>query len=134
MWWSFAAAKERNNAKESLTKDMTPKDMTPKDISKAQNLARECVKKNYKDCQLHKDEIHHLGVLIWFRDISKAFILSTLKKLTLVTLLIISCGTAWAADYEKGYAAARAGDFATALAELKPLAEQGGASAQFTLA
>ena len=55
MWWSFAAAKERNNAKESLTKDMTPKDMTPKDmtpkdISKAQNLARECVKKNYKDC------------------------------------------------------------------------------------
>lgn len=26
------------------------KDMAPKDISKAQDLARECVKKNYKDC------------------------------------------------------------------------------------
>jgi len=24
--------------------------MTPQDISKAQDLARECVKKNYKDC------------------------------------------------------------------------------------
>ena len=26
------------------------KDMTSQDISKAQDLARECVKKNYKDC------------------------------------------------------------------------------------
>ena len=45
MWWSIAAANEGNNAKESLAKDMTPQD-----ISKAQDLTRECEKKNYKDC------------------------------------------------------------------------------------
>tara|TARA_R110001632_G_scaffold3593_1_gene15893 strand:- start:1022 stop:1162 length:141 start_codon:yes stop_codon:yes gene_type:complete len=31
-------------------KDILVKEMTPQDISKAQDLARECVKKNYKDC------------------------------------------------------------------------------------
>ena len=56
-----------------------------------------------------------------------------MKKLTLVTLLIFSCATAWAADFDKGLAAARAGDFVTALAEWKPLAEQGDAVAQFYL-
>lgn len=45
MWWSIAAAEEGNNAKESLAKDMTPLD-----ISKAEDLARECVKKNYREC------------------------------------------------------------------------------------
>jgi TPR repeat protein len=65
--------------------------------------------------------------------ISKAAISPTMKKLTLVTLLIFSCATAWAADFDKGLAAARAGDFATALAEWKPLAEQGDAVAQFYL-
>ena len=65
--------------------------------------------------------------------ISKAAISPTMKKLTLVTLLIFSCAIAWAADFDKGLAAARAGDFATALAEWKPLAEQGDAVAQFYL-
>jgi TPR repeat protein len=65
--------------------------------------------------------------------ISKAAISPTMKKLTLATLLIFSCATAWAADFDKGLAAARAGDFATALAEWKPLAEQGDAVAQFYL-
>ena len=37
------------------------------------------------------------------------------------------------ADYQKGLDAAMAGDFATALKEWKPLAEQGYADAQFTL-
>ena len=31
-------------------RDMVAKEMTPADISAAQKLARECVKKNYKDC------------------------------------------------------------------------------------
>ena len=45
MWWSIAAAKEGNNAKESLAKGMTPED-----VSRAQDLAREFVKKNYREC------------------------------------------------------------------------------------
>ena len=74
-----------------------------------------------------------MGVLIWFRHISKAAISHTIKKLTLATLLIFSCATAWAADFAKGLTASRAGDFVTALAEWKPLAEQGDAIAQFNL-
>jgi hypothetical protein len=31
-------------------RDIVAKLMTPADISAAQNLARECAKKNYKDC------------------------------------------------------------------------------------
>ena len=57
-----------------------------------------------------------------------------MKQLTLATRLIFSCSTAWAADFDKGLAAARAGDFVTALAEFKPLAEQGDADAQYNLA
>ena len=53
--------------------------------------------------------------------------------LTLTTLLL-SLGTPiLAQDIEKGLAAAQAGDFATALQEWKPLAEQGYANAQFNL-
>ena len=56
-----------------------------------------------------------------------------MKKLTLALLLIFSCATAWAADLDKGWAAYNAGDFATALTEWKPLAEQGHAMAQHNL-
>jgi hypothetical protein len=51
-----------------------------------------------------------MGVLIWSMHISKATILSTMKKLTLALLLILSCTTAWAADFAKGLAAYDAGD------------------------
>ena len=44
-----------------------------------------------------------MGVLIWSMHISKAVIFPTMKKLTLATLLIFSCATAWAADFEKGW-------------------------------
>ena len=74
-----------------------------------------------------------MGVLIWSMHISKAVTFPTMKKLTLALLLTLSCVTAWAADIDKGLAAAIAGDHATALAEWKPLAEQGNAYAQFTL-
>ena len=56
-----------------------------------------------------------------------------MKKLTLALLLIFSCATAWAADFDKGLAAYEAGDFATTLTEWKPLAEQGDAGAQYYL-
>ena len=56
-----------------------------------------------------------------------------MKKLTLALLLTLNCVPAWAADVQKGSAAADAGDFATALAEWVPLAEQGDAVAQFYL-
>ena len=56
-----------------------------------------------------------------------------MKNLPLTSLLIFSCATAWAADFEKGLAAAFTGDFATALAEWKPLAEQGNAKSQYNL-
>ncbi len=56
-----------------------------------------------------------------------------MKQLTIATFLIISCVTAWAADFEKGLAAYNSGNYATALAEWKPLADQGNASAQANL-
>jgi len=65
--------------------------------------------------------------------ISKAVIFPTMKKLTLALLLTLSCATAWAADFDKGLAAAEAGDYTTALSELKPFAEQGNAVAQLLL-
>jgi len=55
-------------------------------------------------------------------------------KLTLATLcltlavLLGSAGVSWSADYQKGYAAYQSGDYATALREWEPLAEQGDAS------
>ena len=52
--------------------------------------------------------------------------------LTLAVLLgslVTGCG----ADFDKGFAAYKSGDFATALGELRPLSEQGHADAQFLL-
>ena len=48
MWWNIAAASGDEKARGK--KDTLAAEMTPQDISKAQDLARECVKKNYKDC------------------------------------------------------------------------------------
>ena len=50
-----------------------------------------------------------------------------------LTLLLGSIGNSESADYQKGLTAAQSGDFATALREWTPLAEQGNASAQFNL-
>ena len=59
-----------------------------------------------------------------------------MKNLTLticltLAVLLGSVGTSWGADFNKGLAAAQSGDFATALREWKPLAEQGDADAQY---
>ena len=61
-----------------------------------------------------------------------------MKKLTAIHCLAIavllgSAGVSWSADFQKGLAAARSGDFATALREWTPLAKQGDADAQFSL-
>ena len=50
-----------------------------------------------------------------------------------ITVLLGSAGVSWSADFQKGLAAAQRGDFATALREWTPLAEQGDATAQFNL-
>ena len=55
-----------------------------------------------------------------------------LLTLTLSTLLIFS-SPSWGADFNKGLAAARSGDFETALREWTPLAEGGYLYAQFNL-
>ncbi len=54
--------------------------------------------------------------------------------LALLGLLAIAPGLAAAQDLDKGIEAAWRGDYATALAELQPLAEQGNADAQYGLA
>ena len=50
-----------------------------------------------------------------------------------VAVLLGSVGVSWSADFQKGFAAAQSGDYATALREWTPLAEQGDATAQFNL-
>jgi TPR repeat protein len=48
MWWNLAASNGNENGGE--LRDIVAKKMTPADISAAQDLARECVGKNYKGC------------------------------------------------------------------------------------
>lgn len=51
----------------------------------------------------------------------------------LTTVLAMGGQALWAQDFEKGLAATQSGDFATALEEWRPLAEQGNAYAQSNL-
>jgi hypothetical protein len=48
MWANIAASNGSENAVK--VRDRVAEKMTSTDISKAQNLARECVAKNYKGC------------------------------------------------------------------------------------
>ena len=48
-----------------------------------------------------------------------------------LTVLLGSAGVSWGADFQKGFDAYKSGDYATALREWNPLAEQGDANAQF---
>jgi len=52
--------------------------------------------------------------------------------LAVVVALLFSAGSAWA-DFDDGMAAYERGDYATALREFRPLAEQGDADAQYAL-
>jgi hypothetical protein len=48
MWWNIAASSGSQKASEN--RDMVAERMTPPQLEKAQDLARECVAKNYKNC------------------------------------------------------------------------------------
>ena len=48
MWWDIAASNGDENAIKNL--DIVAKRMNPSQIAEAQKLARECVRKKYKDC------------------------------------------------------------------------------------
>jgi TPR repeat protein len=48
MWWNIAASTGNESA--VYNREAVEKDMTPSQIEKAQDLARECVAKDYKGC------------------------------------------------------------------------------------
>jgi len=48
MWFNIAASSGYKKASEG--RDIIAKEMTPAQIEKAQDLARECVRKKYKGC------------------------------------------------------------------------------------
>ena len=52
MWWNIAASEELASGLELARREFVKiqEDMTPAEVSKAQQLARECIAKNYKDC------------------------------------------------------------------------------------
>ena len=61
--------------------------------------------------------------------------MKNLTRIICLTLAVLlsGAGTSWGADYQKGVFAAQSGDYATALREWRPLAEQGVADAQYNL-
>ncbi len=65
----------------------------------------------------------------------RLFCMRTLAAFLCLTfaVLLFSAGVSWSADYQKGFAAYQSGDYATALREWTPLAEQGVAAAQYNL-
>ena len=56
-----------------------------------------------------------------------------MRRMTTAILLLLLCSQSFAADLKKGLEAYEAGDYAAALKEWKPLAEQGIADAQWAL-
>ncbi len=54
-------------------------------------------------------------------------------KVILAAILLAALAVPVRADYDAGYAAYKRGDYAAALSEFKPLAEQGDANAQYNL-
>ena len=50
-----------------------------------------------------------------------------------IAVLLGGAGMSWGADFQKGFTSHESGDYATALREWTPLAEQGNANAQVNL-
>ena len=51
MWWNIVASNSTHGNKDAVkNRDIVAKRMTPSQIEKAQDLARECVAKNFKGC------------------------------------------------------------------------------------
>jgi hypothetical protein len=48
MWWNVVASNGEENG--GKVRDAVAKEMTPTQIEKAQELARECIRKKYKGC------------------------------------------------------------------------------------
>ena len=87
--------------------------MTAANISKAQKLARECVKRTTKGAKNMK---------------------RTLTALVLgLSLVLATGGLGYAQDFQTGLEAYKKGDFITALREWEPIAEQGDAAVQYNL-
>ena len=55
------------------------------------------------------------------------------RTITLVLSIVCFVAPAWADDYKAGMAAYTRGDYATALREWQPMAEQGDAAVQYNL-
>jgi TPR repeat protein len=49
MWYNIAAISGKS-MKASKSRDLLAKEMTPSQLEKAQDLARDCVRKKYKEC------------------------------------------------------------------------------------
>ncbi len=56
-----------------------------------------------------------------------------MKRLALVIVFVLGIVPPAGADFQAGFAAHNRGDYATALREFRPLAEQGDVDAQFNL-
>ena len=70
-----------------------------------------------------------------FTEISKSDYSLSMRTLFIIPLVLMYLVSfpSWGADFDKGLAAVKRGDFATALREWTPLAEQGDAIAQTSL-
>jgi hypothetical protein len=50
LWVDVSSANGAKSASRLKIRDLIAKDMTPSQIEEAQKLARQCMKKEYKDC------------------------------------------------------------------------------------
>ncbi len=59
--------------------------------------------------------------------------MNAFSRVCLVAMSLLLAATAWSGDYETGFEAYEVGEYATALAEWQPLAEEGDANSQYGL-
>ena len=85
--------------------------------------------------RVRRSEISESLSALHFTEISKSDYSLIMKTLFIIPLVLMSLVSfpSWGADFNKGVAAYKSGDFATALREFKPFAEQGHAGAQRNL-
>jgi len=114
MWINIATSNGYEDAKK--VRDLIAGQMTAEQIAKAQQLARECIKKNYKNCVNSS------------LNIEKAP-----NKTTDKAVETIKTKGSVSADFQVGVDAYEAGDYAIAYKEFKVAAEQGDAIAQNNL-
>ena len=74
-----------------------------------------------------------LTLAVLFGSAGVTWYKNTLTDRKMLTVLLGNAGVSWSADYQKGLDAAKSVDFATALREWRPLAQQGNAKARYNL-